>query len=175
MVITLTAVLVDPAGVGSTLKAELFGVHVDRVRPGALGGAVFDLTFDPIPEWTAEGYEQERGRVSVRPDGAIYAFPLGPERPWKHRQSSPLGPKFGTLAGELCLVYSRDPRPLRWEWEDGFEEFVSRVHRHLFFEEYARRHHNEWPVEDAPHGHPTSGTHPIVTREMRKEVTRWVA
>ena len=49
-----------------------------------------------------------------------------------------------------------DHRALRWEWNDGLEQYVLRLQRHLFFEEFNRRE-GHWPVEDAPHGHTGHG------------------
>ncbi|TFV64602.1 UNVERIFIED_ORG: hypothetical protein E4P37_12565 [Bacillus sp. AZ43] len=173
MGITLTQLFGDLEGTCARLEREMFGVRVDRARLQASGCAVLDLTFDPPPEFAAEGYVAESARITARPDGQIHTFPLGArDRKWKHRNPSPLGPIFGELAGDLCLWYPRDPRGLRWEWEDGLEEYVTRVHRHLFFEEYWRRN-DEWPVEDAPHGEPPAGAHPVLTRQMRKAAKQW--
>lgn len=172
MALALSDVLADPARVGRVLQHELFGLTVDQIREPRYGGVVFDITFAPLPELAEAGYGIERGRVSVRPDGNSYAFPLGPDRTWHHRNPSPLGPRFGTLAGDLCLWYPKDPRALRWEWDDGLEQYVTRVHRHLIFEEYYRRE-GQWPVEDAPHAEPVNGAHPIRSPFMRKEVRRW--
>ena len=174
MVLALSDVLGDPARVARVLRDELFGVTVDRVLQPRYGGVVLDMAFTPLPELAAAGYGDERGRVSVRPNGDIYAFPLGTPRSWRHRNPSPLGPGFGHLAGELCLWYPEDPRSLRWEWDDGFEQYVTRVYRHLFYEEYYRRE-GHWPVEEAPHGAPDSGAHPIRSAFMRREERRWAS
>ena len=80
----------------------------------------------------------------------------------------------GHSPAELCLWYPNDPRSLRWEWPDGIEQYVTRVHRHLHFEEYYRRE-GEWPVEDAPHAEPVNGAHPILSAFMRKEERRWAS
>lgn len=174
MALALSDVLEDPARVRRVLQDELFGVAVDRLHEPRYGGLVVDITFAPLPELAAAGYGAERGRVSVRPSGAIYAFPLGPDRTWHHRNPSPLGPRFGTLAGDLCLWYPNDPRSLRWDWDDGLEQYVTRVHRHLLFEEYYRRE-GQWPVEDTPHAEPVNGAHPIRSAFMRKERRRWAS
>jgi len=173
--LALSDVLEDPARVRRVLQDELFGVTVDHLLQPRCGGLVIDITFAPLPELAPAGYSAERGRVSVRPDGAIYAFPLGStNRTWRHRNPSPLGPAFGTLAGDLCLWYPNDPRSLRWEWEDGLEQYITRLHRHLLFEEYFRRE-AKWPVEDAPHGEPVTGAHPIRSAFMREEECRWAS
>lgn len=154
----------------AVIEEHLFGTSVDRAA-SPHNGVVFDLTFQPLEG--LEEFEPERARVSISPQAAVFAFPLG-ERPrrWKHRNPSPMGYEFGDLAGELCLYYPGDPRALRWEWDDGLVEFVSRVHRHLFFEEHWRRT-GSWPVEDAPHGAPDADAHPIKTAFMRREERRW--
>jgi hypothetical protein len=175
VVLALSDVLQDPADAGRVLENELYGIDIDRLQKNRYGAVVLDPTFAPLPELVAAGYrDAERGRISIRPDGAIYAFPLGPQRPWRHRNPSPLGWQFGHLAGDLCLWYPRDPRALRWEWEDGLEQYVTRVHRHLFFEEFYRRE-GYWPVEDAPHADPESGAHPLRSAFMRKEERRWAS
>lgn len=174
MTLSLSDVLEDPARARRVLQDEFFGVGVDRVLEPRYGGVVLDMSFTPLPELAIAGYESERGRVSIRPDGRIYSFPLGPERTWHHRYPSPLGDRFGHLAGELCLWYPKDPRSLRWEWDDGLEQYVTRVLRHLFYEEYYRRE-ADWPVEDAPHDDPVTGAHPICSAFMRKEERRWAS
>jgi hypothetical protein len=170
----LSDVLEDPARARRVLQDELFGVAVDRVLVPRCGGMVLDLFFTPLPELAVAGYAGERARISLRPDGRIYSFPLGPERTWRHRYPSPLGEQFGHLAGQLCLWYPKDPRWLRWEWGDGLEHYVTRVYRHLFYEEYHRRE-GHWPVEDAPHDDPVTGAHPICSAFMREEVRRWAS
>lgn len=172
MVITLSEVLTAPGLVCLDLMDRHAGVQVDRWHRSARTGAVIDVTFTPPPELARAGYVAERARLSVWPDGAVLTFPLGPARPWRHRQPSPFGPGFGTLAGELCLYYRDDPRALRWAWEDGFDQYLTRVHRHLFFEEYWRRT-GHWPVEDAPHGRPSAGVHPILSAQMKDAAKRW--
>jgi hypothetical protein len=174
VIVSLTEVLEDPTRTGRTLQDELFGVSVHRTVEPRHGGVVFDMSFTPLPELAAARYQNERGRVSIRPDGRIYSFPLGPERSWHHRYPSPLGDQFAHLAGQLCLWYPKDPRWLRWEWDDGLEQYVTRVYRHLFYEEYYRRE-GHWPVEDAPHDDPVTGAHPICSPFMRTEEGRWAS
>lgn len=156
------------------LQNQLFGVAVDRLLEPRYGGVVIDMSFAPLPELAVAGYELQRGRVSVRSNGEIFSFPLGPERTWHHRYPSPMGKRFGYTAGHLCLWYPKDPRSLRWEWVDGLEQYVTRVYRHLFYEEYYRRE-GHWPVEDAPHGDPDIGAHPVRSALMRKEKVRWAS
>ncbi|MGW5016048.1 hypothetical protein ACWEOR_28850 [Micromonospora chalcea] len=174
MTLSLSDVLGDPAHTRQVLQDELFGVVVNRVLEPRCGGVILDMSLTPLPELAFAGYESEGGRVSIRPDGRIYSFPLGPERTWHHRYPSPLGKQFGHVAGQLCLWYPKDPRSLRWEWDDGLEQYVTRVYRHLFYEEYYRRERH-WPVEDAPHDDPVTGAHPICSAFMRKKERRWAA
>lgn len=167
--IRLEDVLRDPEEAADAIRSTLYGASV--VCRLARGGVVFDLRFTALPG--LPGFGDECARVSVRPDGSIYAFPLGSsERLWKHRQPSPCGSDYGYVAAELCLFYPSDPRSLRWEWSDGLLAYIARVQRHLFFEEQWRRT-GRWPVEDAPHGDPAVGAHPVVTRFMQREERRW--
>lgn len=175
MTLLLRQVLEDPTLTRRILQEELFGVVVDRVLVPRCGGVILDMSFTPFPELAAARYRAERARVSIRPDGCIYAFPLGPERTWFHRDPSPLGQRFGYLAGPLCLWYPNDPRSLRWEWDDGLEQYVTRLYRHVFYEEYCRRE-GRWPVEDTPHGDPLiGGVYPIRSARMRREERRWAS
>lgn len=133
------------------------GVSVERHWPPRLGGYVVDLVFSPLPELLAHGYGDERARISIAPNEDVYSFPLGRKRLWKHRY--PFQPEFGSCS-QLCLWFPGDPPPLRWEWADGLEDYIGRVHRHMFYEEYWRRT-GTWPAEDAPHGVPGNVlTHP---------------
>lgn len=172
--LSLVDVLDDPTRASRVIQDQLFGVAVDRVLEPRQGGVVLDMSFTPLPELAVAGYEAERGRVSIRPDGALHSFPLGPKRTWYHRDPSPFGGEFGHLAGKLCLWYPKDPRSLRWEWGDGLEQYVTRVYRHLFYEEFYRRE-GHWPVEDAPHGDPATGAHPIRSAFMGSQEHRWAS
>jgi hypothetical protein len=167
-------VMEDPDHARRVLQDDLYGVNIDRHLVPRTGGLVLDITFAALPELASAGYPDERARISIWPNTDIYAYPLGSERTWHHRYPSPLGPRFGYLAGQLCLWYPRDPRHLRWEWPDGLEQYVTRVHRHLHFEEYFRRE-DHWPVEDAPHDEPIDGAHPIATEFMRQQEHRWAS
>lgn len=126
------------------------GVSVNRAWAPRLGGYVLDLTLAPPPELAIAGYADEGARISINPASEIFSFPLGPQRAWKHRYS--FSPERGFVQ-QLCLWFPEDPRPLKWMPDDGFEDYVARVHRHLFDEEYWRRN-GSWPTEDAPHGNP---------------------
>lgn len=174
MVLSLNEVLEDPGRASQVLQDQLFGVVVDRTLKPRCGGVVIDMSFTPLPELAAAAHSSERARVSIRPNSSIYSFPLGLERTWHHRYPSPLGIEFGYFAAHLCLWYPRDPRSLRWEWDDGLEQYVTRVYRHVFYEEYYRRE-ERWPVEDAPHDDPVIGAHPIRSAFMRKEERRWAS
>ncbi|MBF6422725.1 hypothetical protein IU436_29325 [Nocardia farcinica] len=145
---SLNDLLADPDGVLARLTARQAGVTVDRTRAPRCGGFGLDLSFAPPPELVAAGYGTERARISITPSAEIMSFPLGPVREWKHRY--PFTPEDGGYQ-QLCLWFPSDPRPLRWVWDDGLDDYVARVHRHLFYEEFWRRT-GRWPSEDAPHG-----------------------
>ncbi|MFC7447403.1 hypothetical protein [Rhodococcus daqingensis] len=177
----LTALFEDPQRAIDRLMGTHAGIVVDRAWAPRIGGYVLDLTLFPPPELDAAGYDEERARISVREHGEPLTFPLGPERRWKHRYPSPLGVGFGYICGQLCLWLPTDPRPLKWVPEDGLENYVDRVHRHLFLEEHWRRM-GHWATEDAPHGAPTSNhlsngsatdTFPITSRPLLRAVRMW--
>jgi hypothetical protein len=174
MTLLLTEILEDPAHTCRVIQDTLYGVTVDQRLTPRIGGLVLDVTFAAYPELADVGYPDERARISIWPNADIYSYPLGPERSWCHRYPSPLGERFGYLAGQLCLWYPKDPRHLRWEWSDGLEQFLTRVHRHLHFEEFFRRE-GQWPVEDAPHDDPVNDAHPIVSEFMRQQEHRWAS
>jgi hypothetical protein len=117
-------------------------------------------------------YPVERVRISVLSDASIAAVPIDcRDRRWYHRF-----PRWSTtqivnhggrslpwpsVVGGLCLWYPRDPRAWRWTWDDGFDTYLLLVQRHLWAEEYFRRH-GCWPVNDAPHGERSDGyPHPL--------------
>ena len=166
------AVLGDPAG-AARRTATLPNVSVTRVLDHRLG-VEFDFTFEPPRELAHHGYAAEHGRVLVgrRAGADPLSWPRGPRRRWLHRNPAPGDLDEHRSTGSLCLWYPGDPEPLRWSWEHGFEAFVVRVHRHLFCEEFWRRE-GRWPAEDAPHGHPEHGVHPIKTEQMRRVVEEW--
>ena len=169
MAIPLSAVLEDPHRAARILEDEVPGSRVVRIVR-ADQGVILDVEFDALPE--LPDYPLERARVRILATGEVEAIPLGAKRAWKHRNASPLGPGFGTTAGTLCLFYPNDPDPLTWTWTDGLADYLVRLRRHLIYEEAWRRT-GAWPIEDAPHGEPARGTHPIVTSFMKQEVRRW--
>jgi len=119
------------------------------------------------PTLIAEGYPVEEVQVVVHRSGKVRAIPKsGLGRAWLHRNSW-LG-----VGLDLCLWDPNDPEALRWSWEDGLEEYLRIVARHLVYEEYHRRH-GEWPVEDAPHGISPTGSWPIRTGGMKRAARRW--
>lgn len=125
------------------------------------------LPYDPTGTFIRQGYPIEELQLVIHGGGSVRAIPKsGRGRSWLHRNS---------IAGvwlDLCLWDPSDPEPVRWSWDDGLEEYVRIVSRHLIYEEYRRRH-GEWPVEDSPHGTSPTGRWPIRTREMKKAARRW--
>lgn len=171
---SLSDLLADPASALLRLTARQAGVVVDRTRAPRYGGYGLDLSFSPPPELVVAGYDTERARISITPCGEIESYPLGPVRDWKHRY--PFDPDQGCYQ-QLCLWFPSDPRPLQWVWDDGLDDYVARVHRHLFYEEFWRRT-GSWPSEDAPHQGPgelgqverDQPAHPIRSRQLRAAV-----
>ncbi len=125
---------------------------------------VIKVLMQPVPNLREVGFPIETIKIIVSPKYRwIRTFPYkGSRRKWYHRN----------LRGDLCLWYPQDPRPLRWEWEDGFILYLGIVSRHLQAEEWYRLYRS-WPFEDAPHGHGPGGSpHPILTNQLRKEVRK---
>lgn len=162
--IALTDVLADPAGVARTVAtldcvddASVLRTSKDRVTL-----QVVLLPYDPTGVFVADGYPIESVNVVIRSNGKVHAIPKsGKGRRWKHR--------YGRT--DLCLWYPGDPAELRWTWDDGLEEYIRIVSRHLIYEEYWRRT-GEWPVEDAPHGDPPGARWPVQTPKMRLAAQR---
>lgn len=126
----------------------------------AKGATVLLLELTPPMDFEEAGFPVETTKLVLWLEGQPVAYPLNAtSRIWRHRNQT----------RDLCLWYEEDPRPLTWEKGDGLTVFISIVHRHLLWEECARRT-GEWPVEDAPHGR---GDHPITQRATRKAVRRW--
>src|SRR3954451_5842713 len=164
MALALTEVLSDPAGVAAFLVsgARLFGVEQCTGRTGAGRSSVFELTLRPLPALVHAGFPVEHARITVLADGGVWAFPRhSSHRQFFHRDL--------THPTKLCLEYDRDDPALRWRWEDGFEEYVTRVHRHLMWEEQWRRT-GKWPVEDAPHDWVPPAP---ITPELQEASRRW--
>lgn len=161
--VTPEAALADPASVAAAINARCPGVTVtaavgcDRGRRPV---TVLSVVIDPPQQLADHGYPTES--VATVLDGAIRVFPAGnsarPGRVFEHRNPT----------GEYCLFYARDDPALTWRPEDGLEELLAITQRHVAAEEYARRHGGAWPVEDAPHGEPAVGTHPIRSRAARR-------
>ena len=139
---------------------------------------VFDVRLDAPPPKDLPGYPAEQVRVNVGRTGEVWAVPVrGDERAWCHRypylttQQIVSQPRqrltWIGITGPLCLEYPRDPPHLRWHWTERLHTYMRIVQRHLWSEEYWRRH-GAWPVEDAPHGDAADGTiHLIRTLELR--------
>lgn len=156
---SLAVLLGDPEAVALKIlrSADIYGLLSITVRLHRVDCVVLEVILGPWAPMAAAGYPTERIGILVSADGRVLAVPhRADERRWLHR--------FGDLPGRLCLWFDEDPRALRWEWEDGFEAYLTIVHRHLQAEEYWRRH-GAWPGEDAPHG---KGPHPIKSWALRK-------
>jgi hypothetical protein len=169
MALALNDVLDDPARAAAVLERSTYGCSIDNVMVDD-GRAVIDVAFAALPGLPS--FPIERVQLIVHADGRVRAMPLGPEREWKHRYPDAAEDPTG-VAGSLCLYLPNDLRPLVWTWEDGLENYLALVQRHLMFEEWNRRT-GHWPIEDAPHGRPRrKNRHPIKTGFMMGEVQRW--
>ena len=146
----LKDVRADPTEVARTLE-DLDCIESASVLRLSEGHITFQITVLPCePVFISEGYPIEKVNILLYRNEDIHAIPKsGKGRRWKHRHR-----KFGVNTG-LCLWYPHDPPELRWTWNDGLEEYVRIVARHLIYEEYWRRT-GQWPVEDAPHGDPAN-------------------
>lgn len=158
------------AGVLANVEVEV-ALH-DRVM------TVFDVHFAPPPA-DLPNYPAEHVRITVTTQGWTAAVPVaGDARAWLHRyphltvgelarHPTDTTTPWEHLVGPLCLWYPDDPAHLRWHWSDGIDAYLRIVQRHLWSEEYWRRH-DAWPVEDAPHGARTDGRpHPVLTPALR--------
>jgi hypothetical protein len=165
MALTLGQVIADPVEVARALRdeAELFGIERCSGRRVFGGAAVFELAMRPLPVLARNGFPTERVRITVLASGENLAFPLGsPQRTFFHRNSC--------LPRTLCLEYPGDDPALRWSWDDGFEDYVTRVYRHLLWEEQWRRT-GLWPVADAPHARPVP---PVpLSAQLQEARRRW--
>jgi hypothetical protein len=144
--LSLSDVLDDPAGAAAAVRCStsLYGVDDCRGRRGVGGTSVVEVDLWPLPALRRAGYPMTYARISVLADGDVWTFPRhAAGLRFLHRELMP--------PGLLCLQWRDDDPALQWMWDDGFEDLVGRVHRHLCWEEYWRRT-GKWPVEDAPHG-----------------------
>ncbi|MET9792090.1 hypothetical protein [Streptomyces canus] len=167
MAYPLKTVLADPAAAADHLlhSDTVYGVEQACGRTGPGGAALLELVLRPLPALERENYPVERVRIVIRPDQTVHAFPLDSTlRAFKHRNPPPLR--------DLCLQYPDDDTALRWLPEDGLEPLITLIHRHLLYEEAWRRM-GSWPAEDAPHGQPSQGAHPLRTPETQQEARRW--
>lgn len=167
MAYPLSRMLQDPAAAAEHLlhAHTVYGVEQATGRAGPGGAALLELTLRPLPALERESYPTERVRIIIRPDRSVHTFPLdSADRAFKHRNPPPVR--------DLCLQYPYDDAALRWVPEDGLDPLVTLVHRHLLYEEAWRRT-GIWPAEDAPHGQPAHGTHPLRMAETQQEARRW--
>lgn len=167
--VDLTTALSKPAEVIAALST-LPCVESMICRRLSSRGVVYRLVllpYDASGSFIGAGYPIETVNVVIGRDGIIRAIPKsGTGRRWRHRNS------IFDIHLDLCLWDPTDPSAIRWVWEDGLEEYVRIVSRHLIYEEFYRRH-GRWPVEESPHGSSPTGRWPIRTAEMRRAVTRW--
>lgn len=151
-------------------SGEVYGLSGMTVAEQSKTRVTFLLGLRPLATLADLGYPDEEVHVAVASGGPPEAIPVDERaRRWFHRNP---GPDGSIDAGALCLWFPRDPRELRWQWDDGLIEFILITHRHLAAEEYARRHAGEWPVEAAPHG---DGNHPIQSPELLRYVSEHAA
>lgn len=165
MALLLNDVLADPARAARVLECEaaVFGIGGCSGRRGFGGSAIIEMALEPLPALANAGFPIEHVRIVVLESGQVFAFPrYSAGRPFKHRNSWP---------ASLCLEYDNDDPALRWQWGDGLEQLVTRVHRHLMFEEQWRRT-GKWPTEDAPHDY-SATPYPIRSQRLQHEVMRW--
>lgn len=164
-VIGLRDVLANPQGVFASVQTSgaVYGLTVAEVRHAEKDLVNVWLTLSPWEPMAQRDYPTERVAITTWRTGRIVAVPVDPaRRRWEHRNAFRLGSL--TYVGDLCLWYPKDPRPLRWEWDDGLIDYLTIVHRHLQAEEYFRRT-DTWPGEDAPHG---DGDHPILSPALQQ-------
>lgn len=157
----------DPHVAGALLTARCPGIRVTSAVRCDLGRrplTALCVTISPPQQFLNLGYPVETACLILTPDSRVY--PIGASitagRPYKHRN----------LSGDLCLFYARDHTALTWLPTDGLEELLGITQRHLAYEEFCRRR-GHWPVEDAPHGEPAKGTHPIRQSGTRRAASLW--
>ena len=164
-------VLDDPHGVAARLLlgGAVYGLTALDVVVADSSYVIFRLTLEPWAAMAELAYPTEQVSILIKRGGDVQAFPLADDRPWYHRfhlDDELFGRRWPR--GRLCLWDHRDPRELRWEWDDGLVAHITIVHRHLQAEEFWRRH-NHWPSEDSPHG---DGPHPILSPALRDVARR---
>lgn len=160
-ILSLNEALRDPPRAAQTIERELlfvssaWGFHDIRPRAEqtAFGRACVVRTalivvVRPTARLERERYPSETIEIVVDPRGEYFIRPIrsSAEKPFKHRNGD----------GTLCLEMPKDPPERRWSWSAGLQSLVFNGARHMWFEEFHRRT-GEWPVEDAPHGHPSGG------------------
>lgn len=172
MALSLSEVLADPDGAACQLHA------VNRLWQGTVliaapSSVILRLVLRPTPPFDRNGYPVECVWLALHADGLIAAVlpDGGAGRRWKHVYPGTFSmwPPHRRDRGTLCLYYPHDPEALRVTWADGLAGIVLVVHRHLLFEEWWRRT-DQWPVEDAPHGHAQHRRHRITDRRTRQLV-----
>lgn len=166
--LTPTAIFEDPERAALLLTERCPGVTVTTAigcDQGRRPVVVLSATIEPPQQLWELGYPSET--VCVVLDSDVRVVPTrhsaAADRVFRHRNPG----------GELCLFYARDDPAMVWIPEDGLEELLAITQRHLAAEEYARRNDGQWPIEDAPHGEPAVGTHPIRSRAARRAAQAW--
>jgi len=164
---SLSEVLADPAAAARQLASgvTVYGVRDATGRLTRYGAAIVEMTLLPLPALVGDGFPAEDVRVVVLRDERVLTYVRsGRERAFLHRNPSP--------SRSLCLFWDNDDPALRWLPEDGFDEYVTAVRRHLIFEEVWRRD-GRWPCEDTPHGPPGQDGLPLMTSQMRALRQQW--
>lgn len=160
--ITLRDILDRPKDVCAYITNHLYVVASAEVVKYSQRTVILQVGFRPIVELLNEDFPEEMVGIEVHRHGQIWASPHNAStRKWKHRN----------MLGDLCLWYPRDPRRLRWEWEDGFVSYLGIVSRHLQVEEWYRRY-GYWPFEDAPHGHTSEDPSLIIATQISQVLRR---
>lgn len=95
-------------------------------------------------------------RLSVTPPGStprqlLLEFPLRHARTPVVTTDGPQDSPHRYEDGSLCIWHPRDPRELRWSFDDGLVALIGHAMVHLAKEELWRAW-GEWPGDEAPHG-----------------------
>lgn len=157
----------DPEGTAALLTSRVPGVTVEasiRCEQGREPVTAFLVRIEPPVQFAEHGYPTEFASVVVTSE--VQVFPI--------RDSARRGRRFKhrNPGGDLCLFYAKDVPALVWLPEDGLEPLLAIAQRHFAAEEYWRRS-GEWPMVDAPHGEPMTGTHPLSDRRLKRDVRNW--